>query len=197
MLRRFLRVCHAAELNPGEIFAEVFPKTHYDPDLGMTVPKGGLPWIVKQARVYSAESVQQPHVAREWLEWLDETRYDDPKRVLKAAEAAIFSVQREDLPRLLGVWASACRLLCRHEEAFLTLREAFGLARAGTDRLEEADLLFARSFSGLFNLSKLLDSSKYRRKGWGHCLRENGDMNGLGEGPGETGALPYLSRSLY
>lgn len=161
----------------------------------MTVPKGGLPWIVKQSRVYSADSAQQPHVAIGWLEWLDETRYDDPKRVLRTAEAAVFSVQQEGLPRLLGIWASACRLLCRHEEAFLTLREAFRLARAGGDRLEEADLLL-REASLVSSTSANYSTALNIVERAGALFARNGDMNGLGRALVKQGLfLIYLDRS--
>lgn len=141
MLRRFLRVCHAADLNPGDIFAEVFPKTDYDPDFGLIVPKGPLPQIVAKARGRFQGQSEHPVVGAEWLEWLDELRYDDPRRATEVSEASLDAIPDEYLPRLLGIWASACRTLASYKEATLALREALRLARAREDSLAEADLL--------------------------------------------------------
>ena len=141
MLQKFLRICVEAQLEPGEVFAEVFPKTDYDPDFGLPVPNIPLPKIVKMAHRHLQQSPMFPVVDDAWLEWLDELRYDDPKRAAEIAEEAVISVRHRDIPRLLGIWASACRPLCRHDEAFLGLREALRVARECKDRLAEADLL--------------------------------------------------------
>lgn len=141
MMRRFLHICSAADIEPGEIFAEVFPKTDYDPDLGMTVPDGPTPWIVKQARLRLDEPPRFPFVNEAWLEGLDELRYNDPKRAARTAERAVRAVCIEHLPTLLGIWASSCRLSARYNDGFSAMREALRLAREQKDRLVEADLL--------------------------------------------------------
>lgn len=141
MMRKFLRICAEAQIEPGEIFAEVFPKTDYDPDFGLPVPNSPLPKIVKMARQHLEQSPMFPVVDDAWLEWLDELRYDDPARAAQIAEEVVMSVGHHDIPQLLGIWASACRLIARYDEGFLALREALLLARQDEDRLTEADLL--------------------------------------------------------
>ena len=141
MLRKFLRICVEAQIEPGEVFAEVFPKTDYDPDFGLPVPNIPLPKIVKMAYQHLEESPMFPVVDDAWLEWLDDLRYDDPKRATEVAEGTVMSVRHCDIPRLLGIWASACRLIARYDDGFVALREALLLARQCEDRLTEAGLL--------------------------------------------------------
>lgn len=141
MLRKFLRICEEAQVEPGDVFAEVFPKTDYDSDFGLPVPNRPLPKIAKMALQQWEAPPMLPMVNEAWLEWLDELRYEDPKATVRIAEEAVEVVQTQHTPRLLGIWASACRPLCRHEDAVLVLREALRLARLQMDRLSEADLL--------------------------------------------------------
>lgn len=141
MLRKFLAICEAADIDPGDVFHEVFPKSDLDPDFGLPVPNIPLPKIAKQAQRRAGEAPQRPAPGADWLEWLDTLRYDDPRRALKTAEAAVNAVEPEHLTWLLGIWASACRPLCKHGEAFLVLREALRISRVGEDRLAEADTL--------------------------------------------------------
>lgn len=141
VLRKFLLICKAADIEPGEIFAEVFPKTDYDPDFGLAIPKGPLPWIVKKTRLCLQEAPSFPTVGESWLIWLEEQRYNDPRRVRRIAEHAVGAVLQEQIPRLLGVWASSSRALAHYSDASSALREALRLARSNNDPTTEADLL--------------------------------------------------------
>ena len=141
MLRKFLAICDAADIDPGDVFHEVFPKSDLDPDFGLPVPNMPLPKIAKRAQKRLGKEPQRPAVGTDWLEWLDTLRYDDPRRAIQTAEAAVEVVESEHLVWLLGIWASACRLLCKHGEAFLVLREALHISRLTDNILAEANTL--------------------------------------------------------
>lgn len=141
MLRKFLSICEAADIDPGDVFHEVFPKSDLDPDFGLPVPNIPLPKIAKLAQQRADQDPQRPAVDAEWLEWLETLRYDHPRRAIRAAEAAVDAVESEHLTWLLGIWASACRFLGRNAQAFLVNREALRLAREQENRIAEADVL--------------------------------------------------------
>lgn len=147
MLIKFLRICENAEIDPAEIFAEVFPAPERKLDFGIPIPKRPVPNIVRRVRERLEQSEEGAStIPRHWLEWLDELRYDKPRRALKLLEDTLDLVKLEDLPLALGVWASTCRFFFRYEEAFLACIEGLEIARAQHDPLGEVDLLQRVSF---------------------------------------------------
>lgn len=147
MLVKFLRICKNAEIDPAEIFAEVFPAPESKLDFGIPIPQRPVPHIVRRVRERLEQSEEGAStIPRHWLEWLDELRYDKPHRALKLLEETLDFVKLEDLPLALGVWASTCRLMTRNDEAFLACLEGLELAKSRKDWLGEVDLLQRISF---------------------------------------------------
>ncbi len=147
MLAKFLGICAQADIDPAEVFAEVFPRKEPELDFGIPIPDRPVPHIVKRVR-HRLDRDQEPAAAipRSWLEWLDELRYDKPQRALRLVEETLDYVRRADLPFALGVWASTCRLLARNEEAFLACLEGLEIASRNEDQLGRADQLRRISF---------------------------------------------------
>lgn len=150
MLAKFLRVCQKAGIYPGDVFAEVFPRTDCDPDFGMPTPMGPDPLVVRLARKRienrDAETGDLPALDHTWLDRMDQLRYDNPREVISQAERAIAFVSFADIPRTLGIWASACRLCSRYDEALIALSFGLDMVREHGDKPAEIDLLQRASF---------------------------------------------------
>ena len=192
MLAKFLRICENAGLDLPEIFAEVFPLAGPAPGLGVEVPSGPAPGIVRRiGRVDRPASAPLP---RSWLEWLDGLRYDDPGKVLGLIEDAIDFVPEKDLPLALGVWASTCRHVSRYEDGFLACQEGLRLARRGRDRLAEVDLLQRASYLVTSMTADYRAALGLSERATVLCARL-GDMNTLGQIMVDQGLfLVYLER---
>jgi tetratricopeptide (TPR) repeat protein len=72
---------------------------------------------------------------------LDALRYDDPKLVKRRARELVSEVAGEDVPRLLGCHASACRVLGELDEAQVVLGRALELAGERHDDGAVAELV--------------------------------------------------------
>ena len=144
MLAKLLRICEAASIDPGEVFSEVFGSTTGRLEERFGLERTPEPTVLKTLRRRlrdDGEQLASPPLAQSWLDELDELRYNDPTRALATIEHAVSFLEREDLPRALGIWASAARLLVRNEEGFMVCREALRLARMWKRVHDEADLL--------------------------------------------------------
>ena len=68
------------------------------------------------------------HFDVEALEELDNLRRDDPKLAMRACRQAVAQAETAQIPRLLGSYASACRVAGRLQEAQVVIAEALKLS---------------------------------------------------------------------
>ncbi len=185
MLAKLLCICVEAKVDPGEVCAEVFPEIERDPDLGLPIPKGSEPAMLRTARRRMAEDEvgeSLPALDQTWLDHLDELRYDDPLLAIRKAEHAIEFVSREEIPRTLGIWASACRLAARFDHALMACRLALDLVRGSGDHTAEVDLLRRASFVVASVSGNFWAALKISENATAQCAR--------------SGGLPMLGRFL-
>lgn len=108
-----------------------FVRQHVGSELGLELdkPLGVPPAFVQQALRRTASAGEGTGLGLRFLEGLDRRRYDAPAQALALAEGAVETIERELLPRLLGVAASSLRLLVRLEEAQHVALAGLELAR--------------------------------------------------------------------
>ncbi len=87
-----------------------------------------------------------PPLGAAWLEDLAGRRLDEPETVAAELAAGVDQVAAELLPRALGVWSSALRLVLELETAAHLNRWAVRLAQAAGDSSTVADLYIRRSY---------------------------------------------------
>lgn len=191
MLAKFLGICAQADIDPAEVFAEVFPRKEPELDFGIPIPDRPVPHIVKRVR-HRLDQDQEPAAAipRSWLEWLDELRYDKPQRALRLVEETLDYVRRADLPFALGVWASTCRLLARNEEAICACLEGLEVARKNGDRLGEIDNLQRMSFLVISMSANYRAALKLSERA-GVLAMRTGDQNRIGRVLVDQGTINY------
>ena len=81
-----------------------------------------------QILALEAERTGEETTERVDLSELDELRVRDPRAAIRRAKVLVTRIDGTQLPMLLGVYASACRLLGRNDEAQLVLGRALELA---------------------------------------------------------------------
>lgn len=77
---------------------------------------------------------------------LDALRFEDPGKLLRCTKSLIDEVSDSEVPVLLGIHASACRVLGKLEEAFVVLGRALELAGERGGRATLADLVLRASY---------------------------------------------------
>lgn len=80
-------------------------------------------------------------LASEALEELDNLRRDDPKQAMRACRQAVAKAEAPQIPRLLGSYASACRVAGRLSEAQVVMAEALKMADERTNPRGRAELI--------------------------------------------------------
>ncbi len=91
-------------------------------------------------RLQRAKPAGERHLGADYLERLDSLRYTDARLARSQALAAVDRVEPGLLPRLLGVYASALRMLGELRGAQKALALGLELADAGGDRAAVAEL---------------------------------------------------------
>lgn len=81
------------------------------------------------------------HFDIEALEELDNLRRDDPKQAMRACRQAVAQAETAQLPRLLGSYASACRVAGRLTEAQVVMAEALKLTDECADPRGRAEII--------------------------------------------------------
>ncbi len=94
-----------------------------------------LPRILVLERERSSDAGGDPVVAD--FDELDAGRYEEPKKVKRRATAIVSGLDAPEVPRLLGCYASACRVENQLDEAQIVLGRAMELA----DELNDEDLM--------------------------------------------------------
>ncbi len=140
-LERFFTLLEGLNLSPRLFFSTAFA----DDDSGslrelVDSPNEPPPTIVENALQFASRQAKGT-LGRSYLLRLDDLRYDDPTKALHLAEDAIEFVSYEDLPLVLGVFASACRPLLRLDQARHSLRAGLEIAELLGDRQAAADLV--------------------------------------------------------
>lgn len=87
-----------------------------------------------------------PPLGADWLESLDARRQDEPEAVAAEVAAGLDRVEPALIPRALGVWSSALRLLLELETAASLNRWAVRLAEAAGESSTIADLYIRRAY---------------------------------------------------
>ena len=146
-LKILLRALEALKVSPAEFFASVLgaadPLEIFKAE-GATLrrKKTQLP------RFLMAEAERQPDEAGEEadLDALDALRHDDPSAVVRQARLLIPTVPALQVPRLLGIYASAVRALGRSDEAIIVLTQALDRAAEQDNQAALGDLLLRAGY---------------------------------------------------
>lgn len=134
-LRVLLDALHALEVDEAEFFTSVFGKA--DPLDTFRVEGSSLLRRLRRAprilRVEAERSADEPRESVD-LDILDAERHDHPRRVMQRACRWMRTARGRQLPRLLGIYASAARALGRLDEAHAVLCRGFETALDLDDR---------------------------------------------------------------
>ncbi len=77
---------------------------------------------------------------------LEALRLEDPAKLIRQIRSLMSEVTDAEVPMLLGIHASACRMLVRHDEATMVLGRALELAEQHCDRATYAELVVRASY---------------------------------------------------
>ena len=134
-------------VNTAEFFASVLggadPIDRFRTDAALLSRKRQPPPILSLAE-------QRTHETREEVDFnpaaLDRLRHGEPRKLLRKTRAMVSRVSSADLPTLLGIHASACRVLHKLEEAQIVLARALELAAVDGPSSVLADLAQRASY---------------------------------------------------
>ncbi len=143
-LSKLMGMLEAMELHPARFFRQAFPERNGVRSL-IDPPKGKRPEIVSRAEARRGQNVR-PTIFRDHLHQLDSLKYADPEKAARATENALDFVNESDVPLLLGVWASAQRLLIELDPATHAIWYACSLARELGQEQVYGDLLQRLAF---------------------------------------------------
>lgn len=85
--------------------------------LELNRPQGAMPALVERALERSRSNQEGAGIGKQYVDALDERRYEDPEGVVRSAEWNIDRVELHLLPRFLGIAGSAFRLHLRIDDA--------------------------------------------------------------------------------
>lgn len=212
-LRLLFRALEALSVDPAEFFAAIMGGA--DPVAGFEKEAATLRRRTKPLpRILQLES--KPAAggsARETdpdLAGLDSLRYENPELVLRRARSLLPRVTDARVPQVLGIYASACRVAGRLNEAQMVLGRALELARERCGPAVLGDLLLRAGYvdgtrlqleraHDLAERATLLFAKSGDLAGIGRALVEQGLWQGHLDRPRHalrslTAALEYLPR---
>ncbi|HEX9734004.1 MAG TPA: tetratricopeptide repeat protein [Thermoanaerobaculia bacterium] len=117
-----------------------------EPGWELDRPRGEPPEIVVRAWERVRAGKEGKGVGRDYLDSLDERRYEEPWEVERLALQDVDDVELPLLPRLLGVAGSALRLLIRLDEAEHAIHAGIGISLEREDQMAVGDLLQRLAF---------------------------------------------------
>jgi tetratricopeptide (TPR) repeat protein len=142
-LKIFLRALEVMEIEASEFFASVFGPA--DPvDRFRTRAARAVRRAKSTPTILAHESRRKPGQGREGqadFETLDVLRFDDPVALVRRTKSLIREVADSEVPILLGIHASACRILGKQTEALMVLGRALDLVEEHQDSRLFADLV--------------------------------------------------------
>ncbi len=147
-LRILLRALAALNVSPAEFFASVLgaadPLDVFKSEAAaLQRRKTQLPrFLIRESERHLSPRPEQEAD----LDALEALRHDDPARTLREARSLIPVVPDVQVPRLLGIYASACRSLGRADEAILVLTRALDLAAERDYQASLGDLLLRAGY---------------------------------------------------
>jgi tetratricopeptide (TPR) repeat protein len=142
-LRQLLTVLGHLGLEPARFLRKALGG---EPGWELDRPRGEPPEIVVRAWERVRAGKEGKGVGRDYLDSLDERRYEEPWEVERLVLQDVDDVELPLLPRLLGVAGSALRLAFRQDEAEHAIHAGIGIAREGKDALAVGDLLQRLSY---------------------------------------------------
>ena len=146
-LKILFRALDALDVDSAEFFTSVLGAA--DPVDSFKTEAAALCRKARQAP--SILTLPSPEAAGEEREKIDlapidALRNQDPQRVIRSVRAQIREAPEEQVPALLGIYASACRTLGKMEEAQIVLGRALEIAEERGDPALLADLLQRASY---------------------------------------------------
>ncbi len=143
-LRYLLKTLDFLGVSPAEFFLETLDPSR-DPiaDLRLetdSLGTGPPRWVTEVVRRAAGQEATSPRHDGDYLQELDSLRYVDARLARDQAIDAAQHVPRSLLPRLLGVYGSALRMLEDHDGAQHALTTGLELAAENEDRSAVADL---------------------------------------------------------
>ncbi len=138
-LRDFLATCVALDLDPAELITRALAD-----EVGPVV---GRPRIVTSA--WRRIRDQGPGIGEQRLAELESLVQTRPKQARTALARQMRDASREQVPRVLGLCASAYRVQSDLPRAELVLREAYEIARSAELRAAEPELLIRMAYVAL------------------------------------------------
>ncbi len=178
-LKDFLATCATLELDPVELV-----KAALDDRIA---PDVRPPRIVTAA--WKRLRDDGPGLGEERMAELAAAVQAEPKKTRVALARELPSASREELPRLLGLYASAYRVESDLTRAELVLRQAREIARALELREAEPDLLIRMAYVAL-EREQVHDALRWAKEATlGHV--RCGDQEGQGRGFRTLGMLRY------
>lgn len=139
-LRVLFRALDELEVDPADFFADALGPA--DPLAAFRSEAAALARKIKPPRILELEAERDGEGGETIdLAALDQLRLENPKLVIRRAHRLIQRVERRQVPTLLGVYASACRLSDRLEQAHIVLARALELGAEGGDSATLGELL--------------------------------------------------------
>ncbi|MCB1053968.1 MAG: hypothetical protein KDD11_00465 [Acidobacteria bacterium] len=161
--------------------------------LELNQPPGPVPPLVHRALERAHQGRETRGLGANFVDALDEQRYDDPQGVVRTAQWAVDLIELALLPRLLGIIGSAHRLLLEVDEAEHYLHAAVEACQLHGDDVCLGNLLRRYSYV-LGDRTDYAGALRLAEQGTLLLLR-HGDGIGLGKGLVEQGLwLHYLGR---
>lgn len=147
-LRVLFRALEILDVDPAEFFASILGTA--DPVEGFSAQAAALRRRVRKLGGILALEAQRPERPESCeeidLAAFDALRIENPRRALLRAKSLIPNTPDSQLPRLLGIYASACRVLGRLDEAQMVLARALKLAQERDDPEAVAELVQRSSY---------------------------------------------------
>lgn len=140
-LADFLATCAVLEEDPDALLGQALD--------GDVPPEVRPPRVVKSAWARIERTDPSSEIASDRLSKLRNRLQVDPEGTRKRVAQALESASREQLPELLGIYASALRAEADHSHAHLVFREATRMARALGAPAAEAGLLIRWAYLAL------------------------------------------------
>ena len=141
-LRVLLDALEALQVDPAEFFSTVFGTL--DP---ISALKAETKALIRQQkrppRILELLSERDPELIGEPrdLDTMDSEFRDHPRQVRQRAMAWIHRIERSQIPRLLGIYGSACRVSVQLEVAQIVMVKALEMAEAADDFSTQGEIL--------------------------------------------------------
>ncbi len=184
-LQDYLATCVALDLDPVELAKKALS--------GRTAPDVRPPRIV--TATWKRLRDDGPGLGEERMAELDAAVQAEPRKTRSALTRELADASQEELPRLLGLFASAFRVESDLPRAELVLRQAIEIARTLELREAEPDLLIRMAYVAL-ERERLPDALRWAQEGTLGYARFL-DAEGQGRGFLTMGMLRYYAKQYH